>query len=375
MMRDSKYGKKTSLHSIVVGWVSLVLGLCVLPVSVGSVAFAQEDKVQVPAPEWRGLHVDVSRHFFEPAVLKQLMDRMAAKGFNRLHLHLTDGPGWRLEIKRYPRLTAVGAWRKLLPAGAWNWKDHEIGNHFAECYGGYYTQETMRELIAYGAKRGIMLVPEIDMPGHAYASLVAYPELALEPPPACKLGRDVWDVEKEHVRRFAKEVLDEVMALFPPGTPIHLGGDEVEPHLLSFEQQRVFMQEMVDYVQAKGYPAITWDEAACNGVRGQWVMLWRADRQAEVLALGMPVILCPNSHFYFDYPQSEEEAAPGDHVITVDTVRSFRMPTGANVLGVQGNVWTEHIRTPERLFYMAFPRAKVMAEAFFKEDNKESAEK
>lgn len=316
-------------------------------------------------PAWRGLHVDVSRHFFEPAVLQELMDRMAPLNFNRLHLHLTDGPGWRLEIKRYPRLTSVGAWRKLLPPGPWDWRLHEIGNHFPECYGGFYTQEEMRRLIAYGAERGIMLVPEVDLPGHAYASLVAYPELALEPPPGCKLGRDVLAVHKPGVRRFAREVLDELMALFPPGTPIHLGGDEVDDALLSREQQRDFMQEMVDYVRAQGHPAITWDEAACNGVRGQWVMLWRAEMQAEVLALGQPVILCPNSHFYFDYPQAVGEGKPWEHVITPDAVRSFRMPESPQVLGVQGNVWTEHIRTPERLFYMTFPRARAMAETFF----------
>lgn len=316
-------------------------------------------------PEWRGLHVDVSRHFFEPAVLRQFMDRMAVHRFNRLHLHLTDGPGWRLEIKSYPKLTTVGAWRKKLVSPVWNWRDHEIGNHFPALYGGFYTQEEMRELIAYGAARGIMLVPEVDMPGHAYATLVAYPELALEAPPACKLGRDVLAVEKPEVRRFARAVLDELMALFPPGTPIHLGGDEVDTRLLSREQQRAFMQELVDYVQARGYPAITWDEAACNGVRGQWVMLWRGERVEEVMALGMPVILCPNTHFYFDYPQNAESAAPGEHVITCDTVRSFCLPDSPQVLGVQGNLWTEHIRTPEHLFRMAFPRAAVMAETFW----------
>ena len=375
MMRDSKYSERAGLRSVVAGWVWMVLSLFGLFLVSVPVSGAQTEPPPTQQPEWRGLHVDVSRHFFEPIVLKKMMDRMAVKGFNRLHLHLTDGPGWRLEIKRYPRLTSVGAWRKRLPDGAWNWKDHEIGNHFEECYGGYYTQETMRELIAYGAERGIMLVPEIDMPGHVYACLVAYPELALEPPPACKLGRDVLAVDKEHVLRFAKDVLDEVMALFPPGTPIHLGGDEVEPHLLSFEQQRVFMQELVDYVQAQGNPAITWDEAADNGVRGQWVMLWRAEQMDKVLSMGMPVILCPNSHFYFDYPQREEDAAPGEHVITEDTVRSFRMPKGAHVLGVQGNVWTEHIRTPEQLFRMAFPRADVMADTFFHPKNNENAEK
>lgn len=317
------------------------------------------------APVWRGLHVDVSRHFFEPAVLRQFMDRMAEYRFNRLHLHLTDGPGWRLEIKRYPRLTTVGAWRRKLVSPRWNWREHEIGNHFPELYGGFYTQAGMRELIAYGQARGIMLVPEVDMPGHAYAALVAYPELALEPPPGCQLGRDVLAVEKPEVRRFARAVLDEVMSLFPPGTPVHLGGDEVDSRLLSREQQRRFMQELVDYVKSKGHPAITWDEAACNGVRGQWVMLWRGERVEEVMALGMPVILCPNSHFYFDYPQSPADAAPGEHVITCDTVRSFRLPDSPQVLGVQGNVWTEHIRTPEHLFRMAFPRAKAMADTFW----------
>ncbi len=314
--------------------------------------------------EWRGLHVDVSRHFFGVEVLQQLIDRMAELNYNRLHLHLTDGPGWRLEIKRYPRLTSVGAWRKRLPVGKWNWKAHEIGSHFTDCYGGYYTQAEMRSLIAYGAERGIMLVPEIDMPGHAYACLVAYPELALVPPPGCKLGRDVLAVEKPEVRQFAREVLDEVMAIFPKGTPIHLGGDEVDTRLLTHEQQRVFMQEMVDYVIERGYPAITWDEAACNGVRGQWVMLWRAEMMEQVLAMAQPVILCPNSHLYFDYPQRHEDAEANEHVITVETVRSFRAPALPHVLGMQGNVWTEHIRTPEQLFHMAFPRAEVLAEKF-----------
>lgn len=315
-------------------------------------------------PQWRGLHIDVSRHFFGPDVLRQFIDRMAELRYNRLHLHLTDGPGWRLEIKRYPRLTQVGAWRKQQPGEKWNWSQHEIGNHFPEIYGGYYTQEDMRALIAYGANRGVMLVPEIDMPGHAYASLVAYPWLALEPPPSCKLGRDVLNVHDPQVRQFARDVLDELMDIFPPGTPIHLGGDEVEPRLLSQETQRQFMQEMVDYVQARGYPAITWDEAACNGVRGQWVMLWRAEKQEQVMALNMPVILCPNSHCYFDYPQTAADAAPGEHIITTEMVRAFHLPDTPQVLGVQGNAWTEHIRTPGKLFHMVFPRAKALAEQF-----------
>ena len=317
---------------------------------------------EAPAYEWRGLHVDVSRHFFDISVLEQVMDRMAALQLNRLHLHLTDGPGWRLEIRKYPKLTGVGAWRKALPGQAWDWRKHEIGSHFANCYGGFYTQEEMKALIAYGAARGITIVPEIDIPGHVYAALVAYPELALEPPPGCKLGRDILAVEKPEVVQFVKDVLDELVELFPAGTPIHLGGDEVDTRLLGIEQQRKFMQQMVDYVKAKGNPAITWDEAACNGVRGQWIMLWRAEKMKEIMALGMPVILCPNSHFYLDYPQNRADASPGEHVITTETVRSFRAPASPQVLGLQGNVWTEHIPTPERLFYMAFPRAEALAE-------------
>lgn len=315
-----------------------------------------------PRYEWCGLHVDVSRHYFSPAVLARLMRRMAELDLNRLHLHLTDGPGWRLEIKSYPRLTTVGAWRKRLPEGEWNWSKHEIGSHFPECYGGFYTREIMKKLVAYGQRLGISLVPEIDMPGHFYAALVAYPELALVPPPACKLGKDVLAVEKPEVKRFARAVLDEVMEIFPADTPIHLGGDEVDERLLSREQQRRFMQEMVDYVKSKGHPAITWDEAACNGVRGQWVMLWRSSELEKVLAMGMPVILCPNSHFYFDYPQRQEDARPGDHVITPEMIRSYQVPDSPLVLGLQGNLWSENIRTEKELWYMAFPRAEALAE-------------
>lgn len=312
--------------------------------------------------EWRGLHLDLSRHFFGPATLVRLMKRMSELELNYLHLHLTDGPGWRLQIRSFPKLTEVGAWRKLLPEGEWDWSKHEIGAHFTECYGGFYSWESMKKMVVIGRRYGITLVPEIDMPGHFYAALVAYPELALVPPPGCKLGKDVLAVDKPEVRAFARKVLDDVMEIFPAGTPIHLGGDEVDERLLSREQQRDFMQEMVDYVKSKGYPAITWDEAACNGVRGQWVMAWRGEQVERVLALGMPVILCPNSHFYFDYPQRLEDARPGDHVITPEMVRAYQVPDSPHVMGLQGNLWTEHIRTEEELFYMAFPRAEALAE-------------
>lgn len=321
-----------------------------------------------PLYAWRGLHVDVSRHFFSPAVLRQMIDYMSQIKLNRLHLHLTDGPGWRIEIKRYPKLTSVGAWRKKLGPGQWEWKDFEIGSHFDALYGGYYTQDDLRQLVSYAAEHHIIIVPEIDVPGHAYAALVSYPSLSLLPEgtpiKACQVGKDVLNVNNEKVLTFVKNVLDELMALFPKGNPIHLGGDEVDSNILSIESQRLFMQNLVDYVKACGYQPITWDEAACNGVKGQWVMLWRPSVASQILSEGYPTILCPCSHFYFDYPQSQQDwpHPGGGHVITSEMVFNYTAPSHGAVLGMQANLWTEHISTPQQLFYMAFPRALALAE-------------
>lgn len=320
-----------------------------------------------PRYEWRGLHVDVSRHFFDMAVLRRMVDTMAMLKFNRLHLHLTDGPGWRLEIKRYPRLTSVGAWRKKLGPGPHEWADFRIGPDYPEIYGGFYTQEQMREFIAYARERHVMVVPEVDLPGHAFATLVAYPHFRL---PQFTLeetqcGRDILNVQHPEVIQFAKAVLDELMEIFPADTPIHLGGDEVDTTLLSQEQQREFIQMLVDYLAERGRQAITWDEAAENGVRGQWIMLWRPDKLQMALETGLPLILCPLSHFYFDYPQHDrpnEPGAPNTFVISAEKVHGYTPPVAPQVLGIQGNLWSEQIDTPERLFYMAFPRAALLAE-------------
>ena len=324
--------------------------------------------IDAPRYPWRGLHVDVSRHFFTVADLRHLMDTMARLKLNRLHLHLTDGPGWRIEIKRYPRLTSEGAWRKKLGPGNWEWRDFDIGSQYPELYGGYYTQQEMRELVAYAAERHIVIVPEIDVPGHAYAALVAYPELSLLPPGVpikeCQVGRDVLAANHPRTVAFVKAVLDEIMALFPAGNPIHLGGDEVDVNLLSMETQRAFMQDLVDYVKQHGYQPITWDEAACNGVSGQWVMLWRPDAAEKVFAAGHPVILCPCSHFYFDYPQCRADwpHPGGGHIISTEMVFRYSVPQHPQVVGLQANLWSEHIATPQRLWYMAFPRALALAE-------------
>ncbi len=318
-----------------------------------------------PRYAWRGLHLDVSRHFFTLPVLRQFIDRMAQLKLNRLHLHLTDGPGWRFEVKAFPRLTKVGAWRRDKTDASWNWRATELGRQHERVYGGFYTQEELRELAAYAADRQVMLVPEVDFPGHSYAALFCYPELALpgfEPYGNGLRGCDVLNVRSPQVRRFVETVLDELMEIFPPGTPIHLGGDEVPTELLTAEEQRAFMQHCVDYLLARGRQAITWDEAAEMGVRGQFVMLWRAEKLESLLQTGLSLILCPNRPFYFDYPRFEGDTpTTGEHVNALEDVFAYEVPAG-NIIGLQGNLWTEHIRTAEELFTKAYPRAAALVE-------------
>ncbi len=319
-----------------------------------------------PRYAWRGLHLDVSRHWFSPDELRRFIDRMAAFKLNRLHLHLTDGPGWRFEVRAYPKLTEQGAWRRDRTAEPWNWPATELGCDHERVYGGFYTQDELRELIAYAAARHVMLVPEVDFPGHSYAALFCYPELALpgfEPHGNGLRGRDVLNVRSPLVLRFVETVLDELMAIFPPETPIHLGGDEVEPSLLSSSEQAAFMQHCVDYLRAHGRQAITWDEAAEMGVRGQIIMLWRPTQLNAMLQTGQPLILCPARPFYFDYPQSPEDrpAEPGSPVNSLEDVFAYS-PPGGNIIGLQGNLWTEHITSPEALYARAYPRAAALAE-------------
>ncbi len=319
-----------------------------------------------PLYAWRGLHLDVSRHFFTVAEVKRFIDRMAALKLNRLHLHLTDGPGWRWAVKAYPRLTQIGAWRRDKTSEPWNWRGTELGAGHDRDYGGYYTQTELRDLIHYAAERHIMIVPEVDFPGHSYAALFCYPELALpgfEPQGNGLRGRDMLNVRDPNVITFVETVLDELMALFPAGTPIHLGGDEVPTDILSAEEQRVFMQHCVDYVRAHGREAITWDDAACMGVRRQIIMLWRPDKLEEVLATGQPLILCPCRPLYFDYPRFKGDSpTTGEPVNSLADVLAYTPPNKGNILGLQGNLWTEHIRNESELHAKAFPRAAALSE-------------
>lgn len=315
-----------------------------------------------PRHAWRGLHLDVSRHFFPPEVVREYIDRMAELKLNRLHLHLTDGPGWRIEIKKYPRLTEFAAWRKDLGVEDWEWPSIKIGPNHPKVEGGFYTQDQMRELVQYARGRGIMIVPEIDMPGHSYAAIAAYPEIGRADFPQMGLrGGDVLDVTNPRSLEFAKDVLTELMQLFPVDTPLHLGGDEVLPQFATREQQRDWMQRLVDFCREHGREAIVWDEAATNGVQRQTTMVWHASGTETLFHSGAPLILCPCSHFYFDYRPTEDDPGSVPAVITLQKVFEYTVPQG-NIRGIQANLWTEHITTPQRLFHMAFPRAAALSE-------------
>lgn len=325
--------------------------------------------VDFPRLPWRGLHLDVSRHFFTVPEVKVLLDRMAALKLNRLHLHLTDGPGWRFTVRGYPRLTELGAWRRDTQSPVWDWASTRLGTDFPVVYGGYYTREDLRELVAYARQRHIVIVPEVDVPGHSYAALFCYPELlaapGFEPYGSGLRGEDVLDVSRPEVWRFVCAVMEQLMEIFPEGTPIHVGGDEVPEQVLPRAQQRVWLQRLVDWLRSRGRRVIAWDEAAMNGVRGQTVMLWHADLLGCVGRFGLPVILTPTSHCYFDYRQAsgeEEPLAMGSRVISLRDVFGFVVPDDPLVVGLQGNLWTEYIRGLDHLLYMAFPRAAALAE-------------
>ncbi len=347
-----------------------------------------------PRFAWRGMHVDVSRHFFSVAELRRFMDLMALYRFNRFHIHLTDDQGWRLEMARYPELTSEGAWRELnsqdsvvLRLGRDNPdfqylpEQHFRGEGAGRRYGGFYTQHEMRELVAYAAARHITIVPEIDMPGHMMAAIASYPELSCTG--AAEWG-ETFSVPlcpgKPEVLRFAENVLDELVRVFPSPW-IHIGGDEVEKATwASHEGTRALMEReglsSLDEVQSwfiarlgrmlasRGRRMIGWDEIIEGGLAdGAIVMHWRGwvpDAPVRAVRAGSDVIRAPTSCCYFDYPESDG---------TLAQVHSFEpVPVeldeseAAHVLGVQANLWSEWIASPEQLDYMAFPRMLALAE-------------
>jgi hexosaminidase len=344
-----------------------------------------------PRFPWRGLMLDSARHYQSPEFILQLIDWMPLHKLNVLHWHLTDDQAWRLEIKKYPRLTSVGAWR--LPTGGGSAADIDPATGRPRLYGGFYSQETVRRIVAHASERNVTIVPEIDMPGHATAAIVAYPRLAsVVPAPASVTSKwgvysNLYNVD-EGTFEFLQNVLAEVVKLFP-GKFVHVGGDEAlkdqwkaSPHVQARMRelgvpneealQSYFVGRMSKFLSAHGRRLIGWDEILEGGIAPDaTVMSWRGIEGAlAAAAAGHDSVLSPAPTLYFDKRQSAADTQPGrPSVITLEDVYEFNpMPPSLaleqrhHILGVQANVWTEHIRTEERVEYMTFPRAAAVAE-------------
>jgi hexosaminidase len=342
-----------------------------------------------PRFAWRGLMLDTARHFLPKAEVLRFIDLLALHKLNVLHWHLTDDQGWRLEIKKYPKLTAVGAWRKETRVG----HERDAAGFDGVPHGGFYTQDEVREVVAYARERFVTIVPEIEMPGHAQAAVAAYPELGVLDTPvevSTKWGINPYLFNaKDSTIRFLQDVLTEVMALFP-GTFIHVGGDEaikdqwkasaaVQARIKELgladehELQSWFIRQMDSFLAERGRRLIGWDEILEGGLApGATVMSWRGVQGGITAArAGHDVVMTPTTHLYFDYYQTNDPAEPlgiGGYV-PLEKVYAFEpIPAeltaeeAKRVLGVQANIWMEYIKTPERLQYQAFPRALAVAE-------------
>ena len=347
-----------------------------------------------PRFRWRGLHVDVSRHFFGVEDVCRFIELLAQHRMNVCHLHLTDDQGWRVEIKKYPRLTEIGSMRACTLIG------HERDRprrYDSTPYGGFYTQEDLREIVAFAARRHVTVVPEIDMPGHMLGALAAYPELGntsatLEPRCHWGISHSVLNAEDSTVN-FMKDVLREVIDLFPSRF-IHIGGDEapkrewsdspraqalmVERGLHDEEQlQSWFIRQMGQFVTSCGRRLMGWDEILEGGLaEGAAVMSWRGEEGGIAAAKqGHDVVMAPQQYVYFDHfqdePRDEERLCIGG-MTTTSRVYAYEPIPGSlpndrhhHVLGAQGQLWTEYIPDRDRLDYMAYPRTCALAEVLW----------
>ncbi|WP_328736110.1 beta-N-acetylhexosaminidase [Streptomyces bobili] len=345
-----------------------------------------------PRFHWRGLLLDVARHFMPKEGVLRHLDLMAAHKLNVLHLHLTDDQGWRVEIERHPRLTEVGSWRSRTKFGhraspLWDERPH----------GGFYTQDDIREIVAYAAERHITVVPEIDVPGHSQAAIAAYPELGNTDVVDTR-SLSVWDTwginpnvlaPTDNTLRFYEGVFEEVLALFPSEF-IHVGGDECPKEQwrdsptaqarigelgLAGEDglQAWFIGHFDTWLAARGRRLIGWDEILEGGLAdGAAVSSWRGYAGGIAAArAGHDVVMCPEQYVYLDHRQDggAEEPVPIGYVRTLEDVYRFEpVPPGltpeeaAHVLGTQANVWTEAMEDPARVDYQVFPRLAAFAE-------------
>jgi len=343
-----------------------------------------------PNFKYRGMHLDVCRHMFPVEFIKKYIDALALLKMNTFHWHLTEDQGWRIEIKKYPKLQQVAAFRNETLVGHAGERPEQFDG---KRYGGYYTQEQIKEVVKYAQDRFVTIIPEIEMPGHSQAAIAAYPELGCSTEPA--EVATTWGVfehiycTKDETFEFLEGVLDEVMELFP-STYIHIGGDEApkaqwkkcptcqkrtkdEGLKDEHELQSYFITRIEKYLNSKGRQIIGWDEILEGGLApNATVMSWRGiDGAIEAAKQHHNVILTPGSHCYFDHYQSKNEDEPlaiGGFT-TLEKVYSFNpipdeltKEESKYVLGAQGNVWTEYILDSKHVEYMVFPRILAMSE-------------
>lgn len=343
-----------------------------------------------PQFAYRGMHLDVARHFFSVDFIKKQLDLMALLKINTFHWHLTEDQGWRIEIKKYPKLQEIAAFRNETLIGHYADEPHQFDG---KKYGGFYSQKEIKDIVRYASERQITVIPEIEMPGHSQAAIAAYPELGctgnqLEVATKWGVFEDIY-CTKESTFQFLEDVIDEVVTLFP-GKYIHIGGDEApksrwkncahcqnvikkEGLKNEHELQSYFIKRMEKYINSKGKQIIGWDEILEGGLApNATVMSWRGNEGAiEAAKQQHDVILTPNSHCYFDYYQSDNENEPLaiGGFLPLEKVYDFNpIPEELTkeeakfVLGAQGNVWTEYMSTPEKVEYMVFPRVIALAE-------------
>ena len=338
-----------------------------------------------PRFSYRGLHFDVSRHFRSLDFLKKQIDAMALYKMNRMHIHLTDAAGWRMEIEAYPKLTSFAAWRPQQKWKDWWYGDRLYVEEGTEgAYGGYYTKNQMRELVEYARQRHIEVIPEIEMPGHSEEVLAAYPELSCK---GTAYSQGEFCVGNEETFRFLETVLEEVMEVFP-SEMIHIGGDEAnkahwkecpkcqqrmqEEGLADVDElQSYLIKRIARFVESKGRRIVGWDEILDGGLaQGATVMSWRGEEGGiEAMRMGHDVIMTPGRYCYLDHTQDapfkEPESIGGylplDSVYVYDPA-SKTMDLPGRLLGIQGNLWSEYVVTDSHAEYMYWPRALAIAE-------------
>jgi hexosaminidase len=386
--------------------------LQLLPKEIESKALISHVKWEIPAVSvidyprfaWRGAMLDVSRHFFNKEEVKDFIDQIARYKFNRFHWHLTDDNGWRIEIKSLPRLTEVGAWRVERHGQFGSRRDPEAGE--PATYGGFYTQEDIREVVQYAKERYIEILPEIDVPGHSMAALAAYPELSVSRDPHIMVNPgtkfatwhgnhqftmhidNILNPTDEKVYQFLDKVFGEVATLFPFDY-IHMGGDEAyhgywerDTDVQAFmkknkikdskELQSYFVKRVNKIIRSKGKKMIGWDEIMDGGLaQGAAVMSWRGTKGGiEASKLKAPVVMSPAPMAYLDLYQGDPSSEPPTYSMARlrDSYSWDPLADGVDstyVLGGQGNIWTEHIPNTAQIQYMAYPRAFALAELYW----------